>query len=85
MFCSLLRRLLSPLWFVGGWRDGAIVQGLHYNFSVLGINVVWLAILWLILARSWKAQPSFRFNLLFHWLLFAWLAWYAFPFFGEFI
>jgi hypothetical protein len=32
--------LLSPLWFVGGWRDGIIMQGPRYNFSVLGINIV---------------------------------------------
>jgi hypothetical protein len=77
--------LLSPLWFVVCWKDGAIVQGLGYNFSLVGINAVWIAILWFIVARSWKAVPSFRVNLLFHWLLFAWLAWCAFPFFGEFI
>ncbi len=81
----LIATLLSPLWFVAGWRDGVAIQGLRYNFSVLGINVVWIMVSWFVFARNWKAEPSFKSNLLVHCLLFAWLAWYAFPFFGEMI
>jgi hypothetical protein len=75
--------LLSPLWFAGGWRDGIVVQGPRYNLFVLGINIVWVTVLWFMFVRNWKTEPSFKLNLLLHWLLFFWLAWYAFPFFGE--
>jgi hypothetical protein len=75
--------LLSVLWFVVGWKDGLAIQGPKYNYSVCAVNVVWIASLWLLFARSRRAEPSFKTNLLFHWMLFAWLAWYAFPFFGE--
>jgi hypothetical protein len=75
--------VLSVLWFIVGWRDGVAVQGAHYNYFVCGINVTWVSILWAIFIRSRKAEPSFKLNLLLHWFIFAWLAWYAFPFFGE--
>lgn len=77
--------LLSPLWFLGGWRDGIVMQGPRYNFSVLAINVVCITVLWFVFVRNLKTEPTFRVNLLLHWLLFLWLAWYAFPFFGEMI
>jgi hypothetical protein len=77
--------LLSPLWFLGGWKNGIIVQGSLYNFLVLGINVVWITVLWFMFARNWKTEPDFKVNLFLHWLLFLWLSWYAFPFFGEMI
>jgi hypothetical protein len=75
--------LLSVLWFVVGWKDGIAMQGPKYNYSVCAVNVVWIASLWTLLASSRKGVPSFKTNLLFHWMLFAWFAWYAFPFFGE--
>jgi hypothetical protein len=77
--------MTSILWFAAGWKDGLIVQGARYNYSVLMVNIVWVAMVWVMLVRSRKAEPSFKANLLLHWMLFAWLAWYAFPFFGEFI
>jgi hypothetical protein len=81
----MVTTLMSILWFVVGWRDGLAVQGAPYNYSVCTINIVWIALLWVMFAHSRKAEPSFRTNLLLHWILFAWFAWYAFPFFGEFI
>jgi hypothetical protein len=81
----IVATLLSPLWFVVNWSDGAAVQGLRYNFSMLGINIAWITALWFMFARYRKTEPSFKVNLLLHWLLFLWLAWYAFPFFGEMI
>lgn len=75
--------LLTPVWLALGWKDGLEFQGRKYNYSVLAINVCWLFALWAMSARTRKAQPSFSGNLLFHWLLFAWLAWYAFPYLGE--
>lgn len=67
--------LLSPLWFVGGWRDRIIVQGLRYYYSECAINTVWIIILCSMFIRNWKAEPSFKANLLLHWLLVVWLAW----------
>jgi len=81
----IVTTVLSLLWFVAGWKDGIAVQGARYNYSVSAINFVWIIGLWVLFGRNWKAESSFRSNLLVHWLLFAWLAWYAFPFFGEFI
>ena len=75
--------VLSVLWFIVGWRDGIVAQGPRYNYSVCAINVAWILFLWLMFVRNRKAEPSFKMNLLLHWLLFVWLAWHAFPFFGE--
>ena len=75
--------LLSVLWFVIGWKDGMDFQGKKYGYSVLTINGGWLTLLWLMFVHNRKSKKSFHANLLLHWILFVWLAWYAFPFFGE--
>jgi hypothetical protein len=77
--------LLGIPWFAVGWKDGIAAQGARYNYSVLAVNIAWATVLWVLFTRNRKREPSFTANLLFHWVLFAWLAWYAFPFFGEFI
>jgi len=77
--------VVSVLWFAVGWRDGLAVQGAIYNYGISGINALWMLVLWLLFSWSRKAEPSFRTNLLLHWVMFAWLAWYAFPFMGELI
>jgi hypothetical protein len=79
----VIATVLSVPWFVAGWKYGLQFQGSRYNYSVLAINVAWLAGLWAMIARSRKVEPSFRANLFLHWMLFAWLAWYAFPYLGE--
>jgi hypothetical protein len=79
----LVATSLNLPWFVFGWNDGLAMQGARYNYSVSAVNAVFIATLWMLFARSRKTNSSFKSNLLFHWLLFAWLAWYAFPFFGE--
>jgi hypothetical protein len=79
----IIASLLSIVWFAVGWKDGLAIQGANYNHSLLLINAVWLALIWALFQRCRRAGPSFYSNLLSHWLLFAWLAWYAFPFFGE--
>ncbi len=75
--------VLSAIWFAIGWSSGLAVQGATYNYGVCGFNVLWIGIMWVMFARSRKSELSFGTNLLLHWLLFAWLGWYAFPFFGE--
>jgi hypothetical protein len=74
--------LLSVPWFGVGWKFGLAYQGGIYCYLVLMTNICWLAGLWLVFART-KRADSFAANLFFHWMLFAWLAWYAFPYLGE--
>lgn len=73
----------DAVWLAEGWKDGLGFQGATYTYSVCAINFAWIALLWLGFGSSSKARPSFSRNLLLHWMLFAWLAWSAFPFFGE--
>lgn len=75
--------LLSIPWFVVGWKYGLEFQGGRYTYSVLAINIASLSVLWATFARRHKVAPSFQASLLFQWLLFAWLGWYAFPYLGE--
>jgi hypothetical protein len=81
----IVATLLDALWFIAGWKDGLAMQGAKYNYSVCAVNIACIAALSMLFVRGRKTEPSFKSNLLFHWLLFAWLAWYAFPFFGEMI
>jgi hypothetical protein len=81
----LVATVVNALWFVLGWNDGLAVQGARYTYAVCMVNFALVVLLIVIFARCWKAEPSFKVNLLVHWLLFVWLAWYALPFFGEFI
>jgi hypothetical protein len=74
---------LSACWFVGGWKYGLEYEGASYTRSVCFINILWLGSLWVQFLLKWKSAPSFTTNLLLHWFLFAWLAWYAFPYLGE--
>jgi hypothetical protein len=64
------------------WKDGVHYRGTRHTILVYIINAMWLASLWWTVVRS-QRQPSFKANLVSHWLLFAWLAWYAFPYLGE--
>ena len=61
---------------------GIQYQGKAYTVSVTLINFALMGLLWAL--RHWSLEtPSFAKNLLFHWLLFAWLFSCAFPGFGE--
>ena len=77
--------VLSVIWLAVGWRDGLAVQGAKYNYGISGINALLMVVLWLLFFWTRKGEPSFRTNLALHWVMFAWLAWYAFPFMGELI
>ena len=74
---------LSIVDFVEGWKYGLEYRGARYTYSVCVIDVVWVLSLWAMFIWKWKSAPSFRANLLLHWVLFAWLSWYAFPWLGE--
>ena len=73
---------LNVIWFAFGWKFGLQYQGSTYTYAVFGINVAWIAILAASIVLGRK-QNSFASNLVFHWLLFAWLGWFAFPYLGE--
>jgi len=74
--------VLSVAYFVGSWKYGYQYQGREHTLAICAINSAWIVILWAMLYRSSKTI-SFSANLLFHGALFAWLAWYAFPYLGE--
>jgi hypothetical protein len=74
--------VLTVLYFTFSWKYGVEYQGQEHTIIVCFINAIWLAMLWWIIFRALH-QPSFRATLLSHWLLFAWLSWYAFPYLGE--
>jgi hypothetical protein len=59
------------------WHDIDDIQ--HWR-SLYVINGAWAILVGLMLLRIWVQQrSSYASNLLLHWTLFAWLAWYAFP------
>ena len=75
--------ILSVVWFVLGWKNGLHYQGTGYVYKVCVATIAWIAFLGAVFAWYWKRGSSFRLTLALHWLLFAWLAWYAFPYLGE--
>jgi hypothetical protein len=75
--------ILSVIWFAMGWKYGLQYQGARYVYEVCVANIAGIAFLAVAFSRYWKGGSSFRLNLALHWLLFAWLAWYAFPYLGE--
>jgi hypothetical protein len=75
--------LLSVIWFVMGWKFGLQYQGTRYVYEVSAANVFGIAFLATGFSWSRKWEGSFTLNLALHWLLFVWLAWYAFPYLGE--
>ena len=75
--------ILSIVWFALGWQSGIHYHGARYVYVVFAVNVSWLLLLFALFARGVRRLVSFKADLLFHWILFAWLAWYAFPYLGE--
>ena len=73
---------LSIWWFIGGWHDGEHYQGRTFVLFTCWVNVAWFTTL-LVLGTLSVMKRSFLLNVAVHWLLFAWLAWYAFPYLGE--
>jgi len=75
---------LSILHNVVGISYGLKYQGKAYTIIVTSVNFALVLILASLLIHSRRA-PSFAKSLFFHWLLFAWLLSYAFPYLGELI
>jgi len=75
--------VLSILYFISGWQRGLEYEGAGYTRGVLIINVGWVAVVVYAFLRARKKGASFGSSLFVDWMLFAWLAWYAFPYLGE--
>jgi hypothetical protein len=75
--------VLSTVYFIASWKLGLQYQGAEYTRVVCIVNVAWAAVLVFAFGRTWKNGSSFKTSLFLHWMLFAWLASYAFPYLGE--
>ncbi len=75
--------LLSVADFISSWNWGLHYQGPQYLHVVCAVNVAWVVFLAFSFIRAWKNPSTFKSSLFLHWMLFAWLAWYAFPYMGE--
>jgi len=74
--------VLTAVYFAGSWGYGLQYQGKRFTYGICALNAGWLVLLWTIF--MWRGnKKSFTNNLILHWLLFAWLGWYAFPYLGE--
>jgi hypothetical protein len=82
VFLALLT-VLSVIDFVVNWKLGMRYQGAKFMAVVCSVNIVWLACLGLGFARARNRTTSWGTSLFLHWMLFAWLAWYAFPWLDE--
>jgi hypothetical protein len=82
-FLLIVAALLSVVDFVTSWNWGLQFQGARHTHVVCAINAVWIASLIIAFARGRNVEPSFGLSLFLHWMLFVWLAWYAFPYLGE--
>jgi hypothetical protein len=81
----LVASALSLFDFVISWKWGLHYQSAGYTVVVCLVNILWVGFRGFAFARSWKGTSSFRWSVFVHWMLFAWLAWYAFPWLGELI
>ena len=75
--------LLSVADFVSSWNWGLHYQGPQYLHVVCAVNVAWEVFLAFSFIRAWKNPSTFKSSLFLHWMLFAWFAWFAFPYTGE--
>ena len=78
----LIVALLDALWFRSNWAYGVEYQGLHHTRTVAIENalVSVVAVGLAVLGRARKTQAAFSASYL---LVFAGLAWCAFPYLGE--
>jgi hypothetical protein len=74
--------VLTAVYFVGSWNYGLEYQGRRFTYYICALNAGGLVFLWTAFMVRGNT-PSFVRNLILHWLLFAWLGWYAFPYLGE--
>ncbi len=74
--------LLSTSLIALSWNDGIRYQGRHYTVAVALLSALF-AVLLLLLVFFTRRHRSAISTLMVHFLLFAWIATYAFPWLGE--
>ena len=74
--------LLSAWQNIISWPDGKRYQGETHTIIVTIINLLLITTLIGLGIKAWH-KPTLAKNMAFHWLLFAWLVSYAFPYLGE--
>ena len=75
-------QLSSVLWFAAGWKLGLRYQGSEFVWGSLALGLL-ISLGVAGLGFSCRKKPSFIRSLTAHWLLFAWIVTYAFPYLGE--
>jgi hypothetical protein len=76
--------VLSIVFLISGWSYGNQYQGAFHTIAIYIFNLAfWVGLFFT--ERKNTRFPSFISNLVFHTLLFFWLAWVAFPWLGELI
>ena len=74
--------LATCAYMVTFWSSGLGVPGLAYLQQIAVLNVGILAVIVALAVMAIK-RPGFRWNLMFHWVLFAWAGSYAFAWLTE--
>jgi hypothetical protein len=74
--------ILSAVWLASGWDVGLEYHSPGYTAGVAVLNLL-LAAASVLLAVLAHRRVSWVWSFSFHWALFAWLAWCAFPWLGE--
>lgn len=81
---GLIISLADVVYFAVRGADGAVHQGTTYVAGVLAMNCIALVIFW----GTWRAtrtRATPQDAVMLNFVLFAWLSWCAFPYFGEVI
>lgn len=79
---SIILILLSSFYLVGSWEFGTHLYGKSFILTIYFFNLTIWGILLILYKLNLKKQTYYS-NYLFHWLMFAWLEWSAFPYLGE--
>jgi hypothetical protein len=74
--------VLSLVYFSIRIPTGLVHQGLVHTASVTLVNLAVILTFWVYWVR-WRGQQLVRGTFLLGLMVFAWLAWMAFPYFGE--
>lgn len=74
--------VLSIAYAVVGWQTTAQYQGLA-RANMLVVQAILPPLALLIVARVMRDNVTFLRSIVLHWIGFAWLAWSAFPWYGE--
>jgi hypothetical protein len=79
---AMLIFVASVLWFMWSGQVAVQTKGLFYVILMQGFNVLIASIL-VLLYRLNRAEPKFGMTYAYHWLMFAWIGWCAFPWMGP--